>query len=82
MLHSFPSSQGASLFSGPGTHLPLPSQASGSGVVPVQTLRSSHAVPAGAKPVGVQTPLLHMAAEAQVVPAEHCVLSGRLSPAQ
>jgi len=32
--------------------------------------------------VGVQTPLSHTAAEAQVVPAEHCVLSGRLSPAQ
>ncbi len=60
------------MFSAPGTHLPL-WQASGTGGVPV---------PSGAMLVGVQTPLWHTAAEAQVVPAEHCVLSGRLSPAQ
>ena len=69
------------MFSAPGTHLPL-WQASGTCGVPVQTLWSSHGVPSGAMLVGVQTPLWHTAAEAQVVPAEHCVLSGRLSPAQ
>ena len=60
----------------------MPSQASGTGVVPVQTLWSSHRVPLGAKPVGVQTPILHMAADAQVLPVEHWVLSGTLSPPQ
>ena len=81
MVHSLPSSQGAS-FSGPDRHLPLPSHASGTWLVPVQKLRSSQGVPSGAKPVALQTPLMHTAAEAQVLPVEHCVLSGRLSPAQ
>ena len=80
-MHSLPSSQGAS-FSGPGTHFPRPSHWSGVWVVPVQKFWSSQGVPIVAYPVGVQTPLMQTAADAHVLPVEHFVLSGRLSPAQ